>query len=43
MGVQRQAASKQGKKEQVVRDKLQKLESLLPDIINLHKLKASNW
>ncbi|GAX73489.1 hypothetical protein CEUSTIGMA_g941.t1 [Chlamydomonas eustigma] len=38
-----EAASRRGKKEQAVRDKLQQLESLLPDIINLHKLKASDW
>ncbi len=39
----RQAAKKRGKSEAYVHERLNQLESLLPDLINLHKLKASDW
>ncbi len=38
-----QAAKKRGKTESYVREQLDQLETLLPDLINLHKLKASDW
>jgi len=38
-----EAARRKGKSEEFVRGRLSELEALLPDLVNLHKLKASDW
>ena len=38
-----QAAKRKGKSEAFVREQLASLESLIPDAINLHRLKASDY
>jgi hypothetical protein len=38
-----QAARKRGKDAAVVQSNLEALESILPNLINLHKMKAADW
>jgi hypothetical protein len=38
-----QAARKRGKDTAAVQSNLQALESILPNLINLHKMKAADW
>jgi hypothetical protein len=38
-----QAARKRGKDAAAVQSNLQALESILPNLINLHKMKAADW
>ncbi len=38
-----QAAKRTGKGEAYVRERLEQLEALLPNLINLHKMKPADW
>lgn len=38
-----QAARKRGKDAATVQSNLEALESILPNLINLHKMKAADW